>query len=220
MRKQESKISETEVKALAGDPLQSKARKKVNINAISRVSSGRLATTVTANIADEILRERGRNGDFKDLNDLKNRTSGVGAVNCQKLKDAGFVAEPRGKDLKRKDEGVEEEKDGGGDGEMSWNPHLRLDVAHLKDQTFRHRHGADLYTKMTKHYFEKNNVKVENDHVLEDQLTTLCNQRVGEAGGIAYRTRGTQTLLQEMFNNVSNLNVTSHYVNQKKKGPF
>ena len=36
----------------------------------------------------------------------------------------------------------------------------------------------------------------------------------------AFRTRGSQAAIPALFNNVENLNVTSHAVNQRKKGPF
>ena len=71
-----------------------------NINAIARTSSGRLAQTLSASLADSIVKERERNGDFKDYEDLRQRIHGLGPVKVNKLKEAGFVVTPTARDAK------------------------------------------------------------------------------------------------------------------------
>ena len=71
-----------------------------NINAISRTSSGRLAQPLSASLADSIVKERDRNGDYKDYEDLRQRIHGLGPVKVNKLKEAGFVVTPTARDAK------------------------------------------------------------------------------------------------------------------------
>ena len=62
-----------------------------NINAIARTSSGRLAQTLSASLADSIVKERERNGDYKDYEDLRLRIHGLGPVKVNKLKDCQSI---------------------------------------------------------------------------------------------------------------------------------
>ena len=71
-----------------------------NINAIARTSSGRLAETISANLADSIVKDRDLNGDFASFDDLKDRIHGLGPVKIKKLKEAGFIVAPTARDAK------------------------------------------------------------------------------------------------------------------------
>jgi DNA uptake protein ComE-like DNA-binding protein len=62
-----------------------------NINDIGRPSSKRLAQALTMEISDEIIQERGRNGDCQSFDNLQDRVHGLGPVKIKKLKEAGFV---------------------------------------------------------------------------------------------------------------------------------
>ena len=76
-----------------------------NVNAIARTSSGRLAQTLSASLADSIVKERERNGDFQDFEDLRKRIHGLGPVKINKLKEAGFIVAPTARDAKAAKEG-------------------------------------------------------------------------------------------------------------------
>lgn len=183
---------------------------QVNINTIGRASSGRLAKVLNAELADEIIKDREIRGEFKDFEDLKERVYGLGDVKIKKLKDEGFVINAAGV--------------GGGaavaDLDTNFPKLRRGDVSALKDQTWRHRDNKCLYTLLTPTKMKSKNLEEEVDHVIECQVLELANEISGAELGPAYRTRGTQESLRAMFNNVSNLNVTTQFVNQKKKGPF
>ena len=92
------------------------------------------------------------------------------------------------------------------------------DVSKMKAQTWRHRGKTCLYTQLQ----ETDVVKLsdENDHVWECQLVNLANARAAEGQGVGVRTRAVQDTLKRVVNGVHNLNVTTHTVNQAKKGPF
>jgi len=183
---------------------------QVNINAIGKSSSGRLASVLNAELADEIIKDRELRGEFKDFEDLEERVRGLGPVKIQKLKDANFVINAAG--------------GGGGAAVADLDTHFpglrRGDVNKLKDQTWRHRDNKCLYTLLTPSKMKSKNHEEEVDHVIECQVLELANKISGDDIGPAYRTRGTQESLRAIFNNVSNLNVTTNFVNQKKKGPF
>ena len=71
-----------------------------NINAIARTSSGRLAQTLSADLADRIVSDRALNGDFASFDDLKGRIHGLGPVKIKKLKEAGFIVAPTARDAR------------------------------------------------------------------------------------------------------------------------
>ena len=209
--------------------------KNVNINAIGKASSGRLASTLSADLADEICKEKGLNGDYDDFEDLQRRVRGLGPKKIEKLREAGFVVDRRGGGGVGGGGGG----CGGGGGEREEKervaaarppvddaaadvnfPELRSDVNSFKAQTWRHRDDCCLYTLLKQRELKKQGIVEEVDHVLECQLLNYANEKLGESMGSAYRTRGSQDHLRALFNNVSNLNVTTHEVNQKKKGPF
>ena len=95
---------------------------------------------------------------------------------------------------------------------------LRLDVAGMSAQTWRHRANRCLYTQLKKAEVVK--LRPEVDHVWEMQLLDLANERAAEGKGMAARTRAVQQALAAIVNSTKNLNVTTHEVNQHKKGPF
>lgn len=84
----------------------------------------------------------------------------------------------------------------------------------------RHREHQDLYTKQRRRVVET--LTPEVDHVWECQIINFVNsQVVADNPDIpAYRTRAIQKILPIVMNGVENLNVTTHEVNQKKKGPY
>ncbi len=185
--------------------------KKVNINAIGKASSGRLASALSAELADAIIKEREIGGDYNDFEQLRSRIHGLGPKKIEKLKAEGFIIDVTGA--------------AGGAGEAAVDadskfPKIRLDVNSLKSQTWRHRDDRCMYTLMKQKEMKSKEIDEEVDHVIECQILELANEISGAEIGPSYRTRGTQENLRAMFNNVSNLNVTTHFVNQKKKGPF
>jgi len=62
-----------------------------DINKIAKASSKRLADTITAKLADEVIRQKTIGGPFTSWENLKNRVDGLGVKKIQSLKDAGFI---------------------------------------------------------------------------------------------------------------------------------
>lgn len=190
-----------------------------NINTIGKCSSHRLAGTLTSDMADAIIRYRDLNGgEFENWDDLYEKVHGLGVVKLGKLQSAGFFIERNGTFA---DEIAKRS--------VTYRhfPEMKISVHSLKAQTWLYRDNRDNYTNMRqcvmlKHAETNRAFKEEVDHVIEAQIFNAANKSVATSDGmgIAYRTRGTQEVLVSMFNNVKNLNVTTNYVNQKKKGPF
>ena len=88
---------------------------------------------------------------------------------------------------------------------------LRESVSGLTDTIWSYRDDVDAYTKRSK--AESEGDSMENDHVLEIQI-------LEESLPPAYNTRAVTDTLKVIANHVSNLNVTTHEINQSKKGPF
>eukprot|EP00041_Stephanoeca_diplocostata_P008873 m.132928 g.132928 ORF g.132928 m.132928 type:complete len:269 (-) comp17514_c0_seq2:442-1248(-) len=87
------------------------------------------------------------------------------------------------------------------------------------DDVWLHRGGVDCYTN-TKRRSLRN---PEVDHCWEVQLLDLAWTRgvvQNAVYGPAHNTRHSRRSAMDVVNDVGNLNVTSHLVNQKKKGPF
>ena len=154
--------------------MEDKPKKKININAIGKASSERLAVCLSADLADAIIRERElQHLDFTSWDDLKHRIHGLGEKKIQKLKDNGFVIEETGKTVRsaaaEAGGGGSSHTKGGkekGDDELASLPSIRTDVNCLRDQTWRHRNDKDMYTEKTKNYFKKHTEeKTEVDHV-------------------------------------------------------
>lgn len=191
------------------------AHRHVNINSMARGSSYRLASTLNANLADAILREKGTNGDFSSFADLKERIYGLGDKKIDKLKAAGFHVATRGG------------RGGAAAAEVVRDNSTLRDpgVSRLYDQVFRHRSDRDLYTKLTQRRLEKAETatygkptKGQVDHVWECQVLERANNQAREGRGLY--TRGVDSVIKGFVNAETNLNVTTCDVNQKKKGPF
>ena len=94
---------------------------------------------------------------------------------------------------------------------------VRGQVDVMSAQTWRHREDQDLYTKQLRRVVET--LTPEVDHVWECQIINFVNSQVVRDNP-AYRTRAMQNILRIVMNGVQNLNVTTHEVNQKRKGPY
>ena len=137
---------------------------------------------------------------------MRLRVHGLGPAKIKKLQDYGFVVENSIHFGDQSDDLVTDKIKS-----------LRDNVKSMTEQTWRHRDFVDLYTKTRKTDVQKHSPEV--DHVWECQIIDSVNARV--VGDLpAFRTRGAQTALKSLFNGVENLNVTTHAVNQAKKGPF
>jgi hypothetical protein len=174
-----------------------------NINSIGRGSSERLAKTLSASISDEIIAEKARNGDYVSFSDLQDRVYSVGPNKIEALKEANFVIVPR--------QTAESDK-----ATSTKNP-WRADVNCLSDQTWRKRSNVDMYTLM-KNTQMKRNDRLEVDHIIECQLLKLAGDEA--LSNASQTTRATVQATKELVNSTSNLNVTTHHVNQNKKIPF
>lgn len=184
--------------------------KAININAIGRASSRRLVEVLSAELADAIIKAK-EFSDFENFDDLKERVRGIGPKKIELLRAAGFVVVKR---EGKASAAVEAQPKVSATGILG---SLRDDVEALSEQTWTHRHNKCLYTSKKKGQVVKETPEV--DHIWEIQVLNTVNQIVS-AENVAYRTRGNQETLKTLFNSVENLNVTTHYVNQKKKGPF
>ena len=91
---------------------------------------------------------------------------------------------------------------------------LRESVSGLTNITWSYRGDVDAYTKRSREDLE--GVSMENDHVWEIQILEAVQRFLPPA----YNTRAVADNLKVIANNVSNLNVTTHKINQAKKGPF
>ena len=173
-----------------------------NINAIGRTSSGRLASVLTARLADAVILARSA-GEFRDFADLKKRVPGIGPRYIEALEAAGFRVECRQSRAAATEQSAED------------IVNLRMNVQPLKDQVFRFHGGLDKYTLLKKKEVEK--LTPEVDHEWEIQV--LNQAYAGAIAGLR-ETRGAQNTLKQIVNSERNLNVTTHVVNQAKKGPF
>ena len=187
-----------------------------NINIVAWNHSDRLVgrtDKIRAAQADAIVAERWLNGAFADDADLLTRLKGRGVTKktLDKLKLRGWKVKPVRAAAAA----------GGGTTACTALGDLRDNgVAGMGAQTWRHRGGTDLYTELREADVVKRAGGAEVDHVWECQLLDLANARAAEGKGVAARTRGVQDTLKRVVNSVRNLNVTTHKVNQAKKGPF
>ena len=124
---------------------------------------------------------------------------GIGPVKIEELKEAGFRVE------QRQAAAVE-----GGEPGADW---LRADVRCMKDQVWRFTSNNCLYTLLPKRQVEQRVPEV--DHRWEIQVLKYAYALDG-----ARDTRGARQALKSIVNSELNLNVTTHQVNQAKKGPF
>jgi hypothetical protein len=177
-----------------------------NVNVIAFDSSRRLALALKPALADAVLTERRLNGDFADFADLRARVPGVGPKAVQALEAAGFCVRPRAAGGEAEGEAAE-----GG---------VRLNVSGMGEQVWRHRDGRDLYTQMLEPAVLAAPGGAEVDHVWECQLVNDAHDAAVGEGGPAARTRAVLAATRALFNGAENLNVTTHAVNQTKKGPF
>jgi len=185
-----------------------------NINAIARTSSGRLAETLSADLADSIVNDRVLHGDFASFEDLKKRIHGLGPVKIKKLKEAGFIVAPTARNARAvKDAHAVAEGD---DGDRL--PGLRQPVDKMAEATWRRRGNTDQFSGLRRTEVVK--LYPENDHIWECQLLDQANFEASVGQGVAARTRGVQSALRSVVNGTTNLNVTTRDINQKKKAPI
>ena len=194
----------------AGQPAPPRA---TNINGIAKGSSQRLAHALSAGMADDILHEKEVGGEFKDFTDLERRVSGIGPAKVKNMRNAGFFVSPTKRAI----------VDGAHAEDEVRLEDLRGDVKSLDGTVWRYRNNKDLYTGLSKAKVVE--LQPEVDHVWECQLVNYANQRAAQAltdagRRLAAHTRGAQSSLKKMVNSRVNLNVTTHEVNQAKKGPF
>lgn len=93
---------------------------------------------------------------------------------------------------------------------------LRENVSKRTDEIWTYRGGVDVYTKLSRKKYQAQRTDTENDHVLEVQILNDVQKSLGPA----YNTRAMEKSLKVIVNDVCNLNVTDHRINQAKKGPF
>ena len=95
---------------------------------------------------------------------------------------------------------------------------LRGNVTGKGSEVWAHRHDTDAYTGRTR----KDTPAPEVDHVVEIQIldAALARSIVQQLGGAGQIPRGTYKHAADIANGLANLNVTTHAINQKKKGPF
>ena len=179
-----------------------------NINVIALDNSRRLAQVMRPSLADAVIDERRINGNYLDFDDLQRRVHGLGPVMVANLKKAGFRIEARSKTPDDDDDSETAVSD------------LRMNVSGMDEQVWRHRENLDLYTQLSQPAVITAPGGAEVDHVWECQLINDANDIASGAGGPASRTRAVQGVAKNLFNGVENLNVTTHAVNQSKKGPF
>ena len=124
-----------------------------NINAIGKSNSGALLTALkSTELADEIIRIKDLE-EYKDFNDLQRRVFGLGPKKINALKEAGFVVEQRvtaGGGSKGESKGKSTAIE-----TLSKLSDIRGEVKSLRDQTWRHRDNACLYTLKKKKDIEK-----------------------------------------------------------------
>ena len=184
-----------------------RTHRSVNINVIALDRSRRLAQILQPALADSLINERRLNGDFRNFDDVQQRVRGVGKVLVASLKSSGFVVKARAAG----DDDTDGEESLGG---------VRMNVSGMAEQVWRHRHQIDLYTQLSPPLVLAAPGGAEVDHVWECQLINDANKEVSGNGGPASRTRAVQGVARHLFNGAENLNVTTHAVNQNKKGPF
>ena len=186
---------------------ESKARGG-NINVVALDNSRRLAQVLQPSLADAVINERRINGDYDDFDDLQQRVHGLGPEKIATLKGAGFKVEKRAAAAAAGD--ADEAAAVVGD--------IRMNVSGMGEQVWRHRNDVDLYTLLAQPVVVQQGAEV--DHVWECQMINDANEAATGEGGPASRTRAVQGVVKGLFNGAENLNVTTHAVNQSKKGPF
>ena len=95
---------------------------------------------------------------------------------------------------------------------------LRGNVTSKGGEVWEHRHDTDAYTGKSR----KETLMPEVDHVVEIQIldTALSKAVASLLGGSGTKPRSSYKKAADIANGLSNLNVTTHTINQKKKGPF
>lgn len=103
--------------------------------------------------------------------------------------------------------------------EMKRQYNLRGNVSQKIEDVWKRRDHKDVYTLFLRSVVEEKDPEV--DHVMEIQI---INRAFGNAhmknDSVAANTRDAKGFLFSTVNDVDNLNVTPHTVNQAKKGPF
>ncbi len=112
------------------------------------------------------------------------------------------------------DEEKEKEEDEEEDTEAKIN--LRRNVSEKSDSTWKHRKNEDVYTHATRSTYESQKKVTEVDHVIEIQILNSTLSRLP----VSHRTRLVTDHLKNAANGLTNLNVTTHDINQTKRGPF
>jgi hypothetical protein len=188
------------IDAICAQAAPRRCNHSININAIGRANSGRLASVFSSDIADAVLLAKCNAGDFDDFHDLQKRVFGIGDKKIQDLKEAGFRVEKRQQVAMGDEEPIED---------------LRAGVKCKTDQVWRSTKYTCKYTLLKKKEVEKN--KPEVDHCWEIQVLKYAYSCALHG----YReTRSASEALKNIINSELNLNVTTHEVNQAKKGPF
>eukprot|EP01147_Barroeca_monosierra_P009166 gene9165-1458_t len=90
---------------------------------------------------------------------------------------------------------------------------------------WKHRNDMDAYTLLTRKYYEENVSTTHIDHVIEIQLLDQAwydGVYRNDQFGPAYNTRSSKSraLAMSTANHLKNLNMTSSFINYKKRGPF
>jgi len=92
---------------------------------------------------------------------------------------------------------------------------LRMGVKTMEEQTWRHRSDTCIYTELKKKAVVK--MCPEVDHVIECQILNYAHATACRGKPV---TRSVTQQTARLVNSQHNLNVTTHEVNQAKKGPF
>ena len=122
--------------------------------------------------------------------------------------------------IDREDDDNNDNANGSDDDELntssSSDSHLRANVSSKSSQAWKFRGERDVYTNF-RNYTDI--VKPEVDHVWEIQLLDRAWEKATQHIPPSVLHAGREAVAK-FVNDVGNLNVTSHIVNQKKKGPF
>lgn len=92
---------------------------------------------------------------------------------------------------------------------------FREEVSSKRDAVWEFRGQTDVYTGLTREIMVRHNIPQEVDHVIEIQMF----QAAGASMQGSVWTRATTRAVRAIANDLSNLNVTSRAINQKKNGP-
>ena len=98
---------------------------------------------------------------------------------------------------------------------------LRKAVTHKQERAWSHRGNIDVYRRMSR--TETPNPEV--DHIIEIQILDhvwreFVHKQLGGGATSDAPLRAQREHVETAANELANLNVTTHEINQKKKGPF